>query len=424
MSKEKRLNLDETLQDEARKYWMLEGVEPGGGFLKVVDGHKAPTTLTQDIRIVDCDTHFTEPADLWTSRAPAKFKGRVPHVRRVDGMDTWFVDDINAGTLGGAVIDPERNKLLGKLSFPTYEEMHPAAYQVEPRLKIMDEYGIWAQICYQNAGCTQIGTLMSLQDRELAKAVVSIFNDAAAERQAESGNRLFPMAILPIWDADALASETRRCIEDLGLKGFVIPDQPAQYGIPGFLSSHWAPFFEICNDRKVPINFHFASGLDGFSLTWQDFPYEKKMAIGSMLFYLGNAATMANFLMSGLFDKYTDLRMVSVESGIGWVPFVLEALEYQFDEMMPNESRKLQKRPTEYAREHFSFCYWFETKTMKNALEQLGIDSILFETDFPHPTALYPRVHEHIEETLGSLSQDSRKRILQDNAVELYHLPV
>ena len=409
-------------RQEAKRYWAIEGVMPGGGAVREVADVIGPG-LSAGLKVVDCDAHFTEPPDLWTSRAPAGLKNKLPHVRRVDGMDMWFCGDVNMGTLGGTVIDNERNKYLGKLSFPTFEQMHPSAYDVDARLSMLDEFGIWSQILYLNSGCTQIGTLLSFEDRRIGEAIISIYNDACAERQARSDHRLVQMALLPCWDGDALINEARRCAEDLGLKGFVLPDKPENYGIPGFLDPYWAPFFELCSDTQLPINFHFASSLDGFSLAWDDFPFERRMAVGSALFYLGNAATLSNFLVSGLFDRYPGLHMVSVESGLGWVPFILEALEYQFDEMMPNEKRKLERRPSEYFRDHFWVCYWFEQVASDRLFDVIGTDRILFETDYPHPTTLYPTINERIEASLGNHSPEVQRQILQDNAFDLYQLP-
>jgi hypothetical protein len=96
------------------------------------------------------------------------------------------------------------------LSFPTLEEGHPGAWQVKPRLKAMDELGVYAQICYQNSGVTQAGSLMSLGD-ELGFTVLRLYNDAAAERQEESGQRLFTLAHLPLWNKKELEAEARRC---------------------------------------------------------------------------------------------------------------------------------------------------------------------------------------------------------------------
>jgi predicted TIM-barrel fold metal-dependent hydrolase len=415
---------EEQFRDEAQNHWAIEGFLPGNGTIVPVGELPRPSALTEGIRVIDCDTHFTEPRDMWTSRAPARLRDRMPHVRRVGDLDKWFIGDLDCGTIGGSVIAGDRSKLLGKLGFSTFDQAHPSSYRVKERLEMMDELGIHAQLTYQNAGCTQVGTLMHLADPELALEIVRIFNDAASERQVESSDRIFGMALLPIWDRDAMEKEALRCIRDLGLKGFVLPDSPDRYGIPGFLSDHWTPLFTLCNDEQIPINFHFASSLDAFPLTWPDFSFQKRMAIASTLFYLGNAATMSNFLMSGLFDRYGKLRMVSVESGLGWVPFVVEALEYQADEMMPEERRRLGRRPTEYLKEHFWFCFWFEKHGVRQVIDLVGDGHILYETDFPHPTSLYPDLPGHLDRSFTGLPELTRRRILHDNAVALYHLPV
>src|SRR5690606_30830346 len=86
-------------KDEARNYWAIEGVQRGGGLIKPVDGIVGPSPISQGLKVIDCDAHFTEPPDMWTSRAPAGMKSRMPHIRRVDGMDMWFCGDVNMGTL-------------------------------------------------------------------------------------------------------------------------------------------------------------------------------------------------------------------------------------------------------------------------------------------------------------------------------------
>src|SRR6476469_5565507 len=108
---------DTELASAARKYWSDEGYSPGG-VIREVDYAKASTGLhpaLQGIKIVDCDTPFMEPPALFTARAPAKYKDKVPQHRRINGVDRWFVGDRNFGSIGGNVIRPDNNKLLGRL---------------------------------------------------------------------------------------------------------------------------------------------------------------------------------------------------------------------------------------------------------------------------------------------------------------------
>jgi predicted TIM-barrel fold metal-dependent hydrolase len=407
---------------DARKYWRKEGFSPGG-VIREVDYRQESTglhPLFQGIKIVDTDTHFTEPADLWTSRAPARLRDRVPYVVQVDGIDQWRLGDRDFGMTGGSVISKDNHKLLGRLAFSKLDDSHRGAYEIKPRLAAMDAMGVHAQICYQNSGVTQAGSLIALRDDDLAFALLEMFNDAAAERQVESGQRLFSMAQLPIWNKDALNREARRCVESLNLKGFALPDRPEQWGVPDYSSDYWAEFFELCSDSGTPLNFHLASGLDGLSLTWGTFSFEKRLSVGAMMFSLGNAATMGNFMVSGVLDRYPKLKMCMVESGIGWVPFVLEALEHQFKEMLPNSG--LQRKPREYFKDQFWVTYWFEESGPRH-LAEIGVDKVMFETDFPHPTSLYPGVQAHLVKTLGEYDYDTRKRVLERNAAELYGLP-
>ena len=412
------------LAQSAKKYWSSEGYTPGG-VIREVDYKSQSTGLNPalaGIKIVDCDTHITEAPDLFTSRAPAKYKDKVPYRRRVDGVDKWFVGDRDFGSFGGNVIKKDNNKLLGRLAFPTLEEGHPGAIETKARLQAMDDMGVYAQICYQNSGVTQAGSLMSLGDNDLGIAILQMYNDAAAERQQESGQRLFTLAHLPLWDHAAMMAEAKRCIE-MDIKGFVLPDTPERIGVPSFNDEYWTPLLEMFEAAGTPINFHLNAAIDPNTLTWQGFAFEQTLSVVATMFSIGNAATLGNWIVSGRLDRHPKLKIGLIESGMGWVPFALEALEHQFDEMLPAKSKILTRRPWDYFRDHFWCTYWFETVGPKLLLETIGVDKVLFETDFPHPTSLYPGVQDHIMNTLGGYNQDVRKKVLETNAVKLYNLP-
>jgi predicted TIM-barrel fold metal-dependent hydrolase len=412
------------IAENAKMYWADEGWT-AGGVVREVDYATQSTGLhpmLKGIKIVDCDTHITEAPDLFTSRAPAKYKDKVPQVRRIDGVDRWFVGDKNFGTLGGNVIGSDNNKLLGRLAFPTLDEGHTGSYDTKSRLKAMDDMGVYAQICYQNSGVTQAGSLMSLGDSELGVTILKIYNDAAIERQKESGDRLFTLGHLPLWDKAEMEAEARRCL-DMGIKGFVLPDTPERLGLPSFMYDYWTPFLEMCADRGAPLNFHLNAAIDPNSLVWQGFEFEQVLSVIATMYSIGNAATLGNWMVSGRLDQFPTLKIGLIESGMGWVPFALEALEHQFDEMLPKKRGMLQRRPFEYFRDQFWVTYWFEKIGPKQLLETIGVNKVLFETDFPHPTSLYPGVQAHIVDTLGGYDHEVRKRVLERNAVELYNLP-
>ena len=414
--------------DDARRYWLDEG-RSAGGYIREVDyaaNSRGVDPLFKGIKIVDCDTHFTEPPDLWTANAPAGLKDKMPHVKRIDGADRWFVGDKDFGSIGGNVIAKDHNKLLGRLAFQNYDQIIRGSYEVKPRLAEMDAMGVWGQICFQNGGVTQAGSLVALGDDELAITIVRMFNDACADRMKESAGRINCMGTLPYWDKNVLNKEMRRII-DLGVKGIVMPDRPERLserylGADGKISPFWEEVFDICNATGTPLNFHLNASLDANSAIWDNLGFDQRLPIHALIHHVGCAATMSNFMVSGLLDKYPNLKIGLIESGAGWVPFVLEAMEHQLDEFRTAENRGLKMRPKEYFKKHFWVTFWFESYAPKHMLEAIGADRLLFETDFPHPTSLYPGVQDKLVATLGGYDYETRKRILERNAVGLYNL--
>jgi predicted TIM-barrel fold metal-dependent hydrolase len=414
--------------DDAKWYWLEEG-RSAGGFIREVDfvaNSRGVDPLFEGIKIVDCDTHFTEPADLWTANAPAGMKDKMPHVRRIDNADQWYVGDKHFGSIGGNVIAKDKNKLLGKLAFQNYDQITPGSYDVTERLIDMDAMGVWAQICFQNGGVTQAGSLVALNDEPLAISITEIYNDACADRMKMSGGRINGLATLPYWDKNLMNKEMRRIV-DLGLKGIVLPDRPERLsegylGTDGKISPFWEEVFDICNATGIPLNFHLNASLDAGSAIWDNLGFDQRLPINALLHHVGCAATMSNFMVSGLLDTYEDLKIGLIESGMGWVPFWLEAMEHQLDEFRTMQNRGLKKRSKEYFAKNFWVSYWFEDYAPKHMLEEIGVDRVMFETDFPHPTSLYPGVQDKLVETLGGYDYAIRKRVLEQNAAELYNL--
>ncbi len=375
------------------------------------------------ISVIDCDSHYTEPPDLWTSRAPASLRDRVPRLRQVDGRDLWYVDDdVLLGPVGFCVVSKNGKKVLGRLHLDRLDELAEAAHDPAARVQMLDKLGIGAQILYPNVAGFASSRFLAIEDAKLRTACVRIYNDAVAELQAASQGRLFPQAILPFWDLGETLSETRRIREELGLSGVTITDRPEHFGLPDYGEEAWEPFWELAEEFNLPLNFHIGSGgSDVFSSSpWPSMGPERKIAIGATLLYIDNARMIANLLYSDLLERHPGLRFVSVESGLGWIPFILEACEYQWDEMVPTEVKGHQLRPTEKFRRNIYACFWFEDEGPRRMIERIGVRNVLFETDFPHPTCLYPNAREHLRNVLGDLSDETRRRVLYENAAELY----
>jgi predicted TIM-barrel fold metal-dependent hydrolase len=374
------------------------------------------------VSVVDCDSHWTEPPDLWTSRAPARLRDRMPKVTERDGVQLWHVGDVTLGPIGLSVVRRGGDKAYGQLFLPHIEQLHPASYDAKARLELLDALGIGTQIVYPNVAGFASARFVEITDRAVRDACVGIYNDAAAELQEASGGRLRPQAILPFWDRAATLVEMRRARTQLGLSGFTITDAPERIGLPDYGDASWNPFWETAIELQTPLNFHIAAaGTELFtSAPWPSLGPECRMAVGGALLYLDNARMITNLLYSDVLERYPELRFVSVESGIGWIPFLLEACEYQWDQMVPTEVKDHELRPTEKFRRNIFACFWFEREGPARMIERIGAGNVLFETDFPHPTCLYPHAREHLRDVLGGLSASVRQSVLHDNAARLY----
>ncbi len=384
-----------------------------------------PPLTVHGVPVIDIDSHYTEPPDLWTSRAPAAWKARVPRVvRDGEGRARWIVDDdVDFGPLGFTVVRKDGEKAYGMISLPDYDEMSDAASYPEPRLQLLDRLGIARQIIYPNVAGFGSNRFMTLEDGELRNVCARVYNDAIIDLQAAGGGRLFPQALTPFWDIDECVREVRR-VKDAGITGITMTDTPEAFGLPHLHEPHWDPLWSTCEEMGIPVNFHVGSGNNlGQQMLWKGYGPQRSLAAISVSLFMVQCKTIMNLIFSGLLDRYPALNFVSVESGIGWIPFLLEAMEWQYDETIPTEREGLSLRPREYFRRQVYASFWFEQWGPLHAIEELGEDNVMFETDFPHPTCLYPETHTRITKTLEQLDPIVRRKVLHDTATRIYHLP-
>ena len=138
--------------------------------------------------------------------------------------------------------------------------------------------------------------------------------------------------------------------------------------------------------------------------------------------FLRNGMQLNDLIMSGVLARHPKIKFISVESGIGWIPFCLEALDYQFKDNRVSEERpEFTMLPSEYFARNVYACYWFEQTAPRRLIDKVGMDNILFETDFPHPTSIYgEEVHKRIKSGLSDCTEEVRTKILWGNGQKLY----
>jgi uncharacterized protein len=379
-----------------------------------------------DIKIIDCDSHVLEPPDLWTSRLP-RWGDQVPHVRRIDatGTDTWFIGgepELSVGNV--AMAGYPRHFPEGPLTYDDVVE--DGAMDSVARLRRLDDFGIYAQVFYPNVGGFGAGSYLRLRDPELRLDCIRAYNDFAVEWASADPKRLLPMMTVPFWDVDASVTEIKRCVE-AGHRGMILGSQPEQFGLPMLADPRWDPIWDLAQDLNLPVNFHIGSGDKGF------FPHgypgsgeHANSAKSATLLFLGNANAIAEVICSGICHRFPRLKFVSVESGVGWIPFLLEALEWQWDNNgVALEHPDYDLRPSEYFARQIYACFWFE-KDVRGG-EFVSDSNILYSTDYPHATSMSPGpastalpAREFVEAHYGALDEQSQRRILSENAASLY----
>jgi uncharacterized protein len=391
------------------------------------------------LKIIDVDSHYSEPHDLWTSRAPAKYKDLVPRVAvNARGVPEWYFDNKRLYEAGGhSFIDKNGHKspMYKMESYASiaegmrFEDIHEASYDASARIDLLDQLGIYAQCVYPNTLGFAAGYLVNCSDKELARTVIQIYNDAMAEWQEQGMGHLFPQSVVPFWDIDAAVQEAER-VKGLGLRGVTLPGEPQLGGLPDLGQPVWEPLYEAMSDLELPINIHIgASKISSDKITshWASQPARQTKPINAVQSELANSRFVANMLVSDLLIRYPKLKWVSVESGIGWLPYVFERIDYDYRERFPEYPDfpdPVLPPAAEMFRKGIYASFWFEKSGPTVLIDHIGADNIMWETDIPHPTCLYPDPVGRTAELMKDIEPAKIRKIMQDNAAALYKIDV
>jgi predicted TIM-barrel fold metal-dependent hydrolase len=384
--------------------------------------------MVDSIAVIDVDTHVTEPPDLWTSRMPRKLVDAAPHVE----WDAQQRDRRHVGrhTLLGV---PDQAHAGWKEFYPStpssFDEAEPGGQDASERLKVMDLHGIEAQILYPNL-LGFFGFAFMELEAELGLACVRAFNDFQLEWCSADPKRLIPLAFLPFWDVEASVAELRRCGE-LGFRGFNWGHDFEKVGLPALRATHWDPLMNLAQDLEMPVSFHIGFGdtTETELQEWATVQDDASFAQMSVLFFLGNAAVITDLCMGGICERFPGLNFVSVESGFGYVPYLLEAMDWMCKNNRASTRRHGMPLPSDYFKRQVYATFWFERNV--DRLIDLLPDNVMFESDYPHPTSLSPGpgsaaqdAKTTIAENLAKLPDDIRRKVLHDTAARIDKLDV
>jgi predicted TIM-barrel fold metal-dependent hydrolase len=399
-------------------------------------GESAVTTLesstSTSIKVIDVDTHIIEPYDLWTSRVSTKRWGElVPHVAWDEDRkeDVWLS---GSTVLGGAAAPAQ----AGWHEAPPYhppalDQVDPSLWRAEDRLALMDKYGIYAQVLYPNVAGFGGGRFSDVGDADLIHALIQAYNDYLTDWSSADPNRLLPIMAIPFWDLELSIAEMERCAA-AGHRGLIMSQAPEYFGSPMLGDPHWDRLWAAAQDMQLAVNFHIGGGdMSGVNLLDPSSGPAANYASFPVTFFVGNCKTIATLIGGGICHRFPKLDFVSVESGVGWITFALNALDWMWRECaVTKEHPEYDLLPSEYFRRQIYGCFWFEHgPSLDAALATLGPDNILYETDFPHPTSMSPgpassalAPNEFISKNLSYLGDEILAKLLHGNAARVYHL--
>jgi predicted TIM-barrel fold metal-dependent hydrolase len=307
----------------------------------------------------------------------------------------------------------------------------------EQRLQEQDVENIEAEVLFpaQVAGPS---SWRRVKDDEAYLAVVRAYNDwLAGEYCAVDPHRLIGLGVLPWTTGADMIAEMERCAK-LGLKGVSLGVLPGGQGYP---TAEDDRFWRAALDIDMPVAIHVELRRIGERAKQPTFRFPKEpehlkaaLAAGGRRtvidrmarFGLDSALTVSQLVMSHLFDRFPDLRVFVAESRVGWLPFWFENADLQYERNIFWCSRDLgleplAEPPSEYIKRHI---YW-SIQCERVAVEvrhHIGVEHMMFATDFPHVESEFPRTPQLIDEIYANVPERERYEILRGNAIRFFKL--
>ncbi len=369
-------------------------------------------------RIISSDNHVVEPPDLWTTRIDPKFKGREPHVVRLeDGSDRWFTDGIKGqGMFAGAqpgvrFVEPENLSTLF-----TFDEVRPGGYIPAEQIKDMDIDGIDVSILYPTVG---LQLFCTVPNSELLSAAFRAYNDWLAEFCKPFSNRLKGIAMVNVDDVQDGVSELERSA-NMGLVGAMItiyPPEDKPYDSPIY-----EPFWAAAQDLGMPLSLHITTNRPGPGQQYMDLDTVKMSFLCNTDHWV--RMSLADIIYSGVFERYPKLKVGSVEQELSWVPHFLDRLDYNYTQRAIGETSHRFKGdvlPSDFYYSNVFLGFQEDALGIRDR-DIIGVDSLLWGSDYPHFASTFPRSREIIEEILVDCTEEEKAKIVGSNAARIYHL--
>jgi len=371
--------------------------------------------------LISCDDHLDLnqlPADLWTSRLPEHLRDRAPHIEERDGRAVWVCEGEVWGSWSGKAPATTGPKpiftALDRGGIVDQTERRPAVPAL--RLADMDRDGVYAHVIFGPV------TSINVQDEEFRDACYVVYNDWLAEFCTASPNRLIGVPMLPEYPEAATAELYR-----LAKKGvFKQANLQIAAAKPRLHDARWEPFFAALEETGIILSFHVVVFM----------PPASDPARGKVAGVLTHAKTFVEQFIDpfidlfawGILERHPKLKIVIAESGVGWLPWLIEELDYRHWRLWETKEYwdarggiDLVTKPSELFKRQI-FATFQESPTAMSLLKFYGEDNLLWASDYPHPDSLWPNSKAAIERQMTGIPPETVRKLTFGNAAKLYGL--
>ena len=365
--------------------------------------------------IVSADSHILEPPDIWTARMPERFRDRIPHQLRKDQGDVWVfpgTDPFPYGLNQCGGLPPEDYKV-----WIHWDEVRKEAYDPAARLISQDGSGVVAEILYPSPRVAN-AIFLTENDPEFQLACIVAYNDWLSELCAHDPERLIGLALVPSGGIDRAVAETERALKLPGMKGALICRYPTK-GIR--LAPEDDPLFELCARAGVAVHIHV--GLSGSDAGMPKQASEFVGAFTGVFRFYDPPIRMSEMIYTGLLDRVPGLQVVWAEVDVGWVGYLMEQLDDRYARQNPANKIPLKLKPSEYFKRNFYYTIVKDAYGVRNRAA-VGVDRIMWSSDFPHATCDYPDFATAIKHDFAGVPADELHLMLAGNAAKLYGLNI
>jgi predicted TIM-barrel fold metal-dependent hydrolase len=359
------------------------------------------------------------PPDLFTGRAASALRDRMPYVSEGPKGPVWVTKKgatlglVNGmGSAGREYVPGQIHRSDRMASTGLYDDGKRGIRRLtdpELRLRDQDRDGVQAEVLYGI-----LGTAGRMNDPEAAIEVMRIYNEWLADFCDTHPERFAGLACIPNHPVGAAVDEVRRVAKRGGVRGLDIANT---LDMTPLWDPQWEPLWDAADEARLPVHFHTIGGRLPNVQSLPPRVGRAAFAVHITGFQLHMATILMSLVFGGVLERHAGLRVVIGESGIGWIPYVLDHMDLEWEDQFKDLG--LSMKPSDYWRRQCKATYQTDRIGIK-LLDELGEDCIMWGSDFPHPDGVWPDSREFIAREVGHLPAGVRRKIVCDNAAALY----